>query len=293
MDIKKLNKNNGGDMKSKILIILCCIAPVLAIAEPNQEEIAAAFRALDWQIGPRTEQVTGKATLKIPNTETLFLDESNSAKFLKLTGNIPNPNTNVVFSRIGNWWANFAFNPIGYVKDDEQLNADELLKQLKDSDGPANEERKKLGLPLLYTDGWYVPPHYDNQTKRLEWGVKLHSNRSVILNYTIRLLGRTGVMIGTLVSSPETMDKDVASFKQVLTGFEFNPGERYSEFRQGDRTAEYGLAALIVGGAAAVATKKGFWAVIAGFLVAAWKAVIAVILAALASLRALFKKKKS
>ena len=35
-------------------------------------------------------------------------------------------------------------------------------------------------------------------------------------------------------------------------------GERYAEFRAGDRVAEYGLAALVLGGAAAVATKSGF-----------------------------------
>lgn len=280
-------------MRFKKLVIALCAAPLLAIAAPNEQDPGAALRALDWHIGPRAEQVVGKATLKTADAETLFLDDANSTKFLKLTGNLPEPGNNIIFSKSGGWWADFSFNPIGYVKDDEKIDADDLLKTLKSADGPSNEERKRLGLPPLYTEGWYVPPHYDPQTKRLEWGVKLRSEGQTVLNYTIRLLGRTGVMSATLVSSPETLDKDVASFKQVLQGFDFNAGERYSEFKKGDHVAEYGLAALVVGGAAAVATKKGFWAVIGGFLAAAWKLVVAGVIAAFAGLKALFKKKEA
>lgn len=280
-------------MRLKKLVIALCAAPLLVIAAPNEQDPGAALRALDWHIGPRAEQVVGKATLKTGDSETLFLDDANSTKFLKITGNLPEPGNNIVFSKSGGWWADFSFNPIGYVKDDEKINADDLLKTLKNADGPSNEERKRLGFSPLYTEGWYVPPHYDPQTKRLEWGVKLNSEGRTVLNYTIRLLGRTGVMSATLVSSPETLDKDVASFKQVLQGFDFNAGERYSEFKQGDHVAEYGLAALVVGGAAAVATKKGFWAVIAGFLATAWKLVVAGAIAAFAGLKALFKKKEA
>src|SRR5262249_12924062 len=78
-----------------------------------------------------------------------------------------------------------------------------------------------------------------------------------VVNYTVRLLGRSGVMSATLVTEPDTLDADVKEFKTALRGFDFKPGESYAEFRQGDRVAQYGLAALIVGGAAAVATSSG------------------------------------
>lgn len=280
-------------MRLKKLVVTLCAVPLLAIAAPDESDRGAALGALDWHVGPRTEQVVGKATLKTIDAQTMFLDESNSTQFLKLTGNLPEPGNNIVYSRSGGWWADFSFNPMGYVKDDEKIDADDLLKTLKANDDPANKERKRLGLAPLHTEGWYVPPHYDPQTKRLEWGVKLRSEGGESLNYTIRLLSRTGVMSATLVSSPETLDKDVASFKEVLKGFDFNAGERYSEFKEGDHVAQYGLAALVAGGAAAVATKKGFWAVIGGFLAAAWKLVAGVVIAAFAGLRAMFKKKES
>lgn len=279
-------------MKFRRYFVVVLVVPLLSWANGTEDQkAAAAVQALDWHIGPSVEQVGNKATLRIAE-KTLFLDEKNSTQFLQITGNLPTPGNNIVVSNVGGWWADFAFNPIGYVKDDERINADELLKNLRDADGPANKERQRLGLRPVYTTGWHIPPHYDAQTKRLEWGLKLISDGNSSLNYTIRLLGRTGVMSATLVSSPETLDADVVSFKKMLQGFEFNSGERYSEFKEGDHVAEYGLAALIVGGAAAVATKKGFWAVLGGFLAAGWKIIAAVVVAFLAWFKGLLRKKK-
>ncbi len=180
---------------------------------------------------------------------------------------------------------------MGYVKDDEKIDADAILKSIKDMDEPGNEERKRLGFGPLHTDGWYVAPHYDTQTKRLEWGLKLHSDEGVTLNYTVRLLGREGVMNATLVSSPEKLDNDVKSFKKALDGFEFASGKRYAEFQPGDHVAEIGLAALVAGGAAAIATKKGFWAVLAGFFATAWKAIVAAVVGLGAWFKSKFNKK--
>ena len=277
-------------MRLLSLFFVFLFSPFVASAAVNPDDAAQAIRALDWHVGPQSENVASKATLKTDST-LAFLDEGNSKKFLELTGNIPKSGNYVLLSAKHNWWATFSFNPLGYVKDNEKIDPDALLQQLKDSDAAANEERKRLGISPLYTEGWYIPPHYDVESKHLEWGLKLRSEGQVVLNYTIRLLGRTGVMNVTLVSSPETLDADVRTFKAALSGFEFNGGERYAEFKQGDRVAEFGLAALIAGGAAAVATKKGFWAVIAGFFAAAWKFVAVAVVGLFAWIRSLFKSK--
>jgi len=47
------------------------------------------------------------------------------------------------------------------------------------------------------------------------------------------------------------------SSSRTLAGYRFNSGDTYSEFKSGDKVATYGLAALIVGGGAAVAAKSG------------------------------------
>ena len=267
------------------------VAAVHSSAAPSPEERRAAMAALPWKQGPATGPLGDKATMSVPKDAAL-LGEDGSVKFMDLTGNLPTPGYSIVAS--DGWFAAFSFSPVGYVKDDEKIDADALLKDLKAQDGPSNEERRSRGLPELITEGWYVPPHYDPSTKHLEWGMKLRSgnDKEVLINYTVRLLGRTGYESVVLVSSPETLDADVRSFKTVLSGFNFNAGERYAEFKSGDRVAEFGLAALVAGGAAAVAAKTGLWKVVLGFLVASWKLVAAAGVALFVGIGKFFKGKK-
>jgi uncharacterized membrane-anchored protein len=262
-----------------------------ALAQGATKEIEAEWNKLNWQQGPTTGKISDKATIVVPKG-FVFLDEANTKKFLELTGNLPE-NGNYYFApQSAKWWAVFSFNPSGYVKDDEKIDADDLLTKLKDGDAFGNEERKKLGLHELTTLGWQVVPHYDEGTKRLEWAVKLSSEGHVNVNFTTRLLGRTGVMSATLVGDTDTLTADSAEFRNRLKDFSYNSGESYTEFKSGDKVAEYGLAALVLGGAAAVATKKGFWGVLAGLFAAFWKVIAGVAVAAAAGLGSIFKKKK-
>ncbi len=276
---------------------VCWLAALAAasfhsFAAPSPEEQRAAMAALPWKQGPATGPLGDKATMSVPKDAAL-LGEDGSVKFMELTGNLPTPGYSIVAS--DGWFAAFSFSPVGYVKDDEKIDADALLKDLKAQDGPSNEERRSRGLPELTTEGWYVPPHYDPTTKHLEWGMKLRSgnDKEPLINYTVRLLGRTGYESVVLVSSPETLDADVRSFKTVLAGFNFNAGERYAEFKPGDHVAEFGLAALVAGGAAAVAAKTGLWKVVLGFLVASWKLVAAAAVAVVVGIGKFFKGKKA
>jgi uncharacterized membrane-anchored protein len=122
--------------------------------------------------------------------------------------------------------------------------------------------------------------------------LKVRSNNESIINYTVRILGRSGYESAILVSDPEQLEGDVRAFKAALQGFNFNSGERYSEFKPGDRVAEFGLAALVAGGAAAIATKTGFWKGIAVFFAAFWKLILGVGVAALTGIGKLFKRDK-
>jgi uncharacterized membrane-anchored protein len=258
----------------------------------SPEQRREEFAKLPWQVGPASGAVGSKATLQVPDKARL-LPESHGARFLELTGNLPQPGQTILVG--GNWWAVFSFSDIGYIKDDEKLDADELLKTLKASDGPSNEERKKRGIPQLTTDGWAVPPHFDPQTKHLEWGLRLRAEGDLnpVINYTVRMLGRSGYESVTLVSDPTTLERDVAELKAMLKGFAFNGGESYAEFKAGDRVAEIGLGALVLGGAAAAAVKGGWWKSLVAALVAGWKLVAGVAVAAVVGLGKLLGRKKT
>ena len=249
-----------------------------AQAQRDPGQIIQELQKLAWQRGPGEGNIAAKAKIQIP-TGFSFLDERNTRRFLELMGNPPRDNHYLIAPANLDWFAVFSFDPVGYVKDDEKIDADALLESLKKSDAPGNEERKRLGMAPIYTDGWHVPPHYDAGTKRLEWGMRLRDEKGAMhVNYTSRLLGRSGVMSAVLVSSPQTLSEDMQSFNSALSGYQFVAGEQYAEFKSGDRIAEYGLAALVVGGAAAAAAKAGLfkslgkflWVIIGGGLMGGW-----------------------
>jgi len=249
-----------------------------AQAQRDPGRIIEELQKLAWQRAPGEGAIGAKARIRIPEGYA-FLDERNTRRFLELMGNPPRDGHYLVAPANLDWFAVFSFDPVGYVKDDEKIDAAELLDSLKKGDAPGNEERKRLGMAPIYTDGWHVPPHYDSGTKRLEWGMRLRDeNGGIHVNYTSRLLGRSGVMSAVLVSSPQTLNDDMKAFNGALAGYQFVAGEQYAEFKQGDRIAEYGLAALVVGGAAAAAAKAGLfkslgkflWVIIGGAAMGGW-----------------------
>lgn len=278
-----------GDMKR--LLILLLMVPLFARAAQDPKAVMDEIARMSWTDGPAVGQIGPKATIEIP-AGYRFLGEKDTRRFIELAGNPPPVDNYLIAPKDLHWFAVFRFNESGYVKDDEKINPTELLENLKASDEPSNTERKKLGMTALYTDGWAVEPHYDPSTKRLEWGLRLRDeNGTMNTNYTSRLLGRSGVMEAILVSGVDTLTEDTAQFKIALANFSYAKGETYAEFKAGDKVAEFGLAALVLGGAAAVATKKGLWAVIGGFIAAFWKVLVGVVVAGLVALRGLFKKK--
>jgi uncharacterized membrane-anchored protein len=259
-------------------------------ASAQEQAASDEIRKLGWQRGPASGQVGDHASVQVPG-EGGLLGETDGAKFLRLTGNLPSPGTTILAYH--DWWATLSFDDLGYVKDDEKLDADAILTSLRDNDANSNEQRHKLGFQELHTDGWVVPPHYDPDTHHLEWGVRLRveGESQPTVNYTVRLLGRKGVEDVTLVTSAEHLDHDIAELRTLLAGFEFNSGERYAEFKPGDHIAEFGLGALIAGGAAAAVVKSGLWKTILVFLAASWKLVVAAAAAAVAGVNKLFRRK--
>ncbi len=261
-----------------LLVLVLALFAFAAQAQRDPGQIIQELQKLAWQRAPGEGTIGSKAKIRIPEGYS-FLDERNTRRFLELMGNPPRDNHYLIAPANLDWFAVFSFDPVGYVKDDEKIDAAALLDSLKKGDEPSNEERKRLGMSPIYTDGWHVPPHYDSGNKRLEWGMRLRDERGgVHVNYTSRLLGRSGVMSAVLVSSPQTLNDDMKAFNGALAGYQFNAGEQYAEFKSGDKIAEYGLAALVVGGAAAAAAKAGLfkslgkflWVIVGGALMGGW-----------------------
>ena len=88
----------------------------------------------------------------------------------------------------------------------------------------------------------------------------------------------------TLVTDPSILAATLPKFKTVLSGFDFQEGQKYAEFRPGDKIAEYGLTGLIVGGTTAVLVKSGAFKWL-------WKAIVLIGIAVAAFIRKLFSRK--
>lgn len=270
-------------MKKTLLAAVLSMSFSLAQAQPHQ---IPELKNLNWQMAPSVGKISDKGEFRIAEP-LLFLDAADTNKFLQFNGNLPQTSSYTIATKKGYWFGVLHFINDGYVKDDEKIDADALLESLKEGNRQGNEEKRKQGLETLVLDGWYFPPRYDAETKRLEWGTKLRSEKdqSITVNVTTKILGRSGYISAILVSSPDSLDKDLIEFKQALKNFDYVSGEKYSEWKQGDKVAAYGLGALVLGGAAAVATKKGGLKLI-------WLAILGVGAAIWAGIKKLFNKNK-
>ncbi|WP_346189891.1 DUF2167 domain-containing protein [Rubritalea halochordaticola] len=201
--------------------------------------------------------------------ELIYLDASDAQKYMQSIGNLPSDMSGMLLDKNEEWFVTFTFDPMGYVKDEdkEDLDANKLLSQLQESQKKANEIRGQQGKPKLYITGWKTPPKYNEQTNNLEWGLLLRDDQGqTLLNHDIKLLGRKGVMSAKLVCDPEQFSALEPKLANVLEGFNYTAGNKYSEYKEGDKIAELGLAGLIAGGGAFVIWK--FWKQIAFGVVA-------------------------
>jgi uncharacterized membrane-anchored protein len=203
----------------------------------------------------------------------IFLDAAATRQFLEDGQNIPDGDELGTVLHVGAddsyWFAVFSYDDSGHVEDDDRdsLDADAIMENMIEGTRLGNEERRRRGWTELNLEGWYRQPYYDGATNNLTWSTRIASDGSRGINHSVRLLGRTGVMAVQLVADADaTLDRSVSEFDRMLTGVSYVEGQRYAEFRPGDRRAGYGLAGLIGAGAAGVALKTGlfqkFWKLI-------------------------------
>ncbi|AWV08094.1 hypothetical protein C9I47_2416 [Lysobacter maris] len=282
---------------AKAMMALAVLVIAGAVFPAHGQESEAQANPVDelpWQTGPTQGRIGGNAEIEVPEGYA-FLDAKATRTLNELYENPDSGRDEYTFAPAGrDWIAFFSFDDIGYVKDDESIDADEILESIREGTEFSNEERRQRGWEEIHVTGWTFKPQYDKELNALAWAIEAEAGDSgrKIVNFNTRLLGRKGVMEVTLVASPEDLQPAIGQFKALMPGYAFNDGERYADYREGDHIAEYGLAALITGGAAAVATKKGFFAAIGVFLAKAWKLILIGLVAVGAGIRKLFGGKQ-
>ncbi|WP_282936488.1 DUF2167 domain-containing protein [Paenibacillus sp. RC67] len=254
--------------------------------------VSAAESKYNWIDGGKKVDLKQIATLDL-DSSFVFLDAANTMKMSKENHDSPSgKEIGSIYPKDENqsWAVIFEYEESGHIKDDEKqkIDAKAILKSYKKGTEEANKD-KQPG-ERLYVTGWDVEPFYDEKTHNLTWSMLAEDdNKEQLLNYNVRLLTRKGYVSAILVSDPKhrEADKKVLT-EQILTKLEIKAGERYEEFDASkDKVSEYGLSALILGGAGlAVAKKVGLLATIALF----GKKFFIVIIAAFGAIIGLVKK---
>lgn len=271
-------------------------APVAEDSGPKTREEAFLQAGVKLINGPTTVALGKTAEIRLPEGYQ-FVGPESLDRFFELTRNTRSGNEVGVVLSPSDWTMFFDYDDVGYVKDDEkdQLNGEKLMKAMTENQTAANEARKQRGWDEMQLKGWATPPHYDEKTHNLKWAFNLSSSRDefkeVWVNGNIRLLGRGGVMNVTLVSDAPTFKQAELEADQLLAGgFNYVSGQKYSEFKAGDKVAQYGLAALVLGGGFAAAAKLGWLAQLGAFFGKAWKLVVGALVVVGLGIKRLFNK---
>lgn len=231
--------------------------PSASAEDPAVEHTRAVLRSLHWVNGPQEVSIDTEARFAVPQG-FVFLNQADTDRFMELLQNPPTGKAYMFAPSDLSWFALVSYEDTGHVPDTETIDADAILQSIKSATDEGNQERAKHGWGALTIQGWQESPHYDTETKRLEWAtLGADDKQNQVVNFNTRILGRTGVVSAELVTDPQTLNTSELGFKTALRGIDFVQGQSYAEFRDGDKVAEYGLSALIVGGTAAAVVKSG------------------------------------
>ncbi|MBW8782247.1 MAG: DUF2167 domain-containing protein [Verrucomicrobia bacterium] len=296
-------------MKFTRLLALCLLAALCLRAEtPPPIDPAARFAEMR-KVADTLKYQEGEITLKgnmakvVLPPDFRYLNSNDTATVLtRLWGNPPSSGilgmiTSAHFDPLAgeDWAVIITYAEDGYVKDDDAAKIDyaEMLKQMQEGALDGNKEREKQGFEPIQLIGWAAPPRYDASAHKLYWAKEIQFGDSPqhTLNYNIRILGRRGVLVLNAIASMPQLQAVEAATPKILSMVNFTDGNRYADFKSDtDKTATYGLAALVAGGIAAkTGLLKGLWILI----LAGKKFVIIAFIAIGTFFKRLFARRKS
>lgn len=239
-------------------------------SQTAEERIAAFEQKLDRRTG-EIRIADDKVVLNVPDGFYYLDTEDANAVLTEAWGN-PYDDTTLgmlfpaQYSPIdqASWGVNLSYSDDGYISDKEaaKIDYDNLLQDMKSETTAENAWREENGYPAIELLGWAEDPSYNSETNKMVWAKRLQFAGSDIetLNYNVRALGRHGVFNANFIANGDQLAEVKDGAPDVMAMIEFTDGNRYADYKKGDRVAAYGLAGLIAGGA--IAKKTGLIAIV-------------------------------
>lgn len=276
----------------------------LATAPMTEQQQQAAFTRIFSMavVGPATVSLTDQAKIQVPENMA-WLPKLQANEFMELLGNTKQPTRlGIIISAEDetDWMADISYEASGYISDEDAKNwdADELFESLQEGTESQNKWRREQKTGELELIGWIEKPTYEQATHRLVWSVEAkevgeYADPNVtdnVVNYNTYVLGREGYIELNFITGVQAIKANKVIAKDLLSRIQFNNGKTYADYNEAtDKTAEYGLAALI--GGSVLAKKLGFFAMIAAFVAKFWKIALIAIFAIFPFLKKVFSKK--
>jgi len=260
------------------------VEPVAALSEDEikQQEYLKWAEEFEASLTYQTGKITlpgGKATLNVPE-DYYYLSPQDTKRVLEEAWGNPEgePMLGMLFPQeyrvldSASWGVTIEYAEDGYVSDEdaEDIDYDDLLKEMKSDTAEESEWRLEQGYSSIELVGWAEQPYYDANTHKLYWAKELifGGNEAHTLNYNVRALGRQGYLVMNFIANMGQLEEVNAARDEVLAMVSFNDGHKYSEFDPDiDKVAAYGIGGLIAG---KVLAKTGFLALALVFLKKFW-----------------------
>lgn len=287
--------------KLLILVILLLVTTLFssALLAETSEQNAAIDKALAAALkqattGPGTVKLLDQATIKLPS-EIIFVPAKEAAPLISAAGN---QTTNTLVGLIMpedsafHWFIAVDFVKSGYVNDNAAASwkADQLLTHLQEATEVTNADRKAKSFPTITLTKWTKQPAYSTEKHQLNWSVQgADSENYQFINDNVDMLGRDGYFAFTLLSQYDTFNASKKDADKILATFSFNDGKTYNDHVANlDKTADYGLDALIIGEDAA---RKSQWISRVGIIVVSVLTCIVILVGGSIALFPVYRKK--
>jgi uncharacterized membrane-anchored protein len=229
----------------------------------EQSSLAPMFasRQSKWVAGPASVSLGDFADIQVPQGY-LFLADTNEARvlFQRNQDAFPSDFAGILAPASAAWSAVLRFTDVGYVKTspDERIDPAGVLRAVKKKIQLEMQENNiKLEMQEAGRAGrmsrsvksviWELAPEFDAADHSLECAYRIEFQSDKVVNQSIRLLGRKGVLVVTAVRAVQS-PTELISLKELMKGVTFKAGNDYADYQAGDKIASVGgISELITG----------------------------------------------
>ncbi len=248
-----------GMLKLLVAVLFIASDPVSWGDQSSLVPVPPSNQEPDWLLGPGQADFGGFARMDVPDNYRFTGPRGARILLQRMRNPIPRDLVGILAPNSGKWWVILTYADIGYVKgldQSYQFDASAILKTVREQLRFQNAERLRLGMIPIASVDWAITPVFDTNRYALEWAIRAETRtekivnlqaevqKQGVVNHTIRLIGRRGVLDATAVQLDQ--GDNAIPLKELLSKVSFNPGERYVDFKNGDKIAKLRFDQLIV-----------------------------------------------